>query len=56
MSLCFRVQKECNEWVEGCRILLLDMKGSPVGMQLSVPQSFSEIALEDASMDSLVEL
>lgn len=51
-----RVQKECSEWVECCQVLLLDMKGGPVEMQLSVPQSVSEIALEDASMDSLVEL
>lgn len=49
------VQKECSEWVESCRVLLLNMKESPVEMQLSVPQSVSEIALEDASMGSLVK-
>ncbi|XP_056615351.1 axonemal dynein light chain domain-containing protein 1 [Triplophysa dalaica] len=51
-----KLQKECSDWVECCQVLLLDMKGSPVEMQLSVPQSVSEIALEDASMDSLLVL
>ncbi|RXN20437.1 axonemal dynein light chain domain-containing 1 [Labeo rohita] len=46
-------QKEGGEWVEACRILLSDVKGSPMEMQLSgktVPQSVS-----DMSIDFLVE-
>ncbi|XP_050951603.1 axonemal dynein light chain domain-containing protein 1 isoform X2 [Labeo rohita] len=37
-----KLQKEGGEWVEACRILLSDVKGSPMEMQLSgktVPQS-----------------
>ncbi|XP_065099340.1 axonemal dynein light chain domain-containing protein 1 [Paramisgurnus dabryanus] len=50
-----KLQKECGEWMEGCRVLLMDVKGSHVEIQLSVPQSVSEIPLEDASMESLIE-
>ncbi|KAI7790946.1 axonemal dynein light chain domain-containing protein 1 [Triplophysa rosa] len=50
-----KLQKECSEWVESCRVLLLDINGSPLEMQLSVPQSVSEITLEDASVDSLLD-
>lgn len=47
------VQKEYGEWVEACRILMSDVKGSPVDLQLSgktVPQPVSDI-----SIGSLVE-
>ncbi|XP_016394223.1 axonemal dynein light chain domain-containing protein 1-like [Sinocyclocheilus rhinocerous] len=30
-----QLQKRCGEWVETCRILLSDVKGSPVDLQLS---------------------
>ncbi|XP_073717822.1 axonemal dynein light chain domain-containing protein 1 isoform X3 [Misgurnus anguillicaudatus] len=50
-----KLQKECGEWMEGCRVLLMDVKGSPVEIQLSVSQSVSEIPLESASLESLLE-
>ncbi|XP_059424679.1 axonemal dynein light chain domain-containing protein 1 [Carassius carassius] len=40
-----KLQKECGEWVEACRILLSDVKGSPVDLQLSgkiVPQPLEQ--------------
>ncbi len=42
------VQKECGKWVEASRILLSDVKGSPVDLQLSgktVPQPVSDISI-----------
>ncbi|XP_051980150.1 axonemal dynein light chain domain-containing protein 1 [Xyrauchen texanus] len=53
-----KLQKECCEWTEACRILLSDVKGGPVELKLSgkmVPQSVSDIPLEDSSIESLIE-
>ncbi|XP_052445295.1 axonemal dynein light chain domain-containing protein 1 [Carassius gibelio] len=49
-----KLQKECGEWVEACRILLSDVKGSPVDLQLSgkiVPQPLEQQPEEPTKED-----
>uniref|UniRef100_A0A671SZF5 Axonemal dynein light chain domain-containing protein 1-like n=1 Tax=Sinocyclocheilus anshuiensis TaxID=1608454 RepID=A0A671SZF5_9TELE len=49
-----KLQKECGEWVEACRILLSGVKGSPVELQLSgktVPQSLEQQPEEHTEED-----
>ncbi|XP_051549313.1 axonemal dynein light chain domain-containing protein 1 [Myxocyprinus asiaticus] len=53
-----KLQKECGEWTDACRILLSYVKGGPVELKLSgkmVPQSISDVPLEDSSIESLIE-
>ncbi|XP_026054641.1 axonemal dynein light chain domain-containing protein 1-like [Carassius auratus] len=49
-----KLQKECGEWVEACRILLSDVKGSPGDLQLSgkiVPQPLEQQPEEPTKED-----
>uniref|UniRef100_A0A8K9XJ24 Axonemal dynein light chain domain containing 1 n=1 Tax=Oncorhynchus mykiss TaxID=8022 RepID=A0A8K9XJ24_ONCMY len=60
LSELSKLQRECGEWMESCRILLSDKKGSPVELLVTlnlVHRSFTEL-LPSAmpSMESLMNL
>lgn len=55
--MCLMCQRECAEWVDICQILLCDLMGHPLEMQLTekaMPKFITDLSFSVESVQSLV--
>lgn len=57
ICVCLMCQRECDEWVGICQILLCDLMGHPLELQLTgkaVPKFITDLSFSVESVPSLV--